>query len=169
METMKNAGAIRSILSQPKNNTTTWIGHLQNETIDHFSGQTFKCPEDGYLDNIQVYATVVQRSGEVLLTLHEFNDGRKTWDSSVAASTLFVSGKDEGQWLTFNLNSAALEKEKLYGFRLQSNEAMLGIGELARGNDEPCTFGQEWNADSENRSGVFFSWFSLAFKVQMVA
>ncbi len=169
METMKNASTIRSILSQTRNNTTTWIGHLQNETLDHFSGQTFRCPDDGYLDNIKVYATMVQRPGEVLLTLHEFNDDQKSWNPSIAGSTSFVSRKDEGEWLTFSLSSALLEKDKLYGFRLQSHEAMVGLGELARANDEPCTYGQEWNADSNNRAGVFFNWFSLAFKVEMVA
>ena len=169
MEAMKNASTIRSILSQTRNNTTTWIGHLQHETLDHLSGQTFKCPDDGYLDNIQVYTTMVQRPGEVLLTLHEFNSDFKNWNPSIAGSTLFVNRKDEGGWLTFPLSNALLIKGRLYGFRLQSHDAMVGIGELARANDEPCTYGQEWNADSNNRAGVFFNWFSLAFKVEMVA
>jgi hypothetical protein len=169
METMKNAGAIRSILSQTRNNTTTWIGHLQNETLDHFSGQTFQCPDDGILDNIQVYASMIQRAGEVHLTLYEFENKIKTWSHVIASSSVFAGMKDEGHWLTFSLPHAFLSKNKTYGFRLQSNNAMLGIGEWARENNEPCSFGQEWNADSNNKEGVFFTWFSLAFKIEMVA
>jgi len=169
METMKNAGAIRPILSQTRNNTTTWIGHLQNETVDHFSGQTFKCPDDGILDNIQVYASMIQRPGEVQLTLYEFDDTSKNWSHSIAASSVYVSMKNEGDWISFMLPHVLLSGGKTYGFRLHSNNAMLGIGEWARGNHEPCVYGQEWNADSNNKDGVFFTWFSLAFKVEMVA
>lgn len=169
METMKNAGAIRSILSQTRNNTTTWIGHLQNETLDHFSGQTFKCPDDGILDNIQVYASMIQRAGEVQLTLYQFENNAKNWNHSVTAASVLVSTKDEGDWITFMLPHVLLSKDKTYGFRLESNNAMLGIGEWARDNHEPCSFGQEWNADSNNKDGVFFTWFSLAFKVEMIA
>jgi hypothetical protein len=169
METMKNAGPIRSILSQTKNNTTTWIGHLQNETLDHLSGQTFQCPDDGILNNIQVYASMIQRPGEVHLTLYEFDEKRKAWSYAIAGSSVSISMTDEGHWLTFSLPHSLLQKGKTYGFRLQSNNAMLGIGEWARGNHEPCSFGQEWNADSNNKEGVFFTWFSLAFKIEMVA
>ena len=169
MEKMKNAGTIRPILSQTRNNTTTWIGHLQNDTLDHLGGQTFKCPDDGYLDNIQVYASVIQRPGEVQLTLYEFDDHTKVWSHSISSSSIAVNMQDEGSWLSFILPRIFLSKHKTYGFRLQSNNAMVGIGEFARGNNEPCSFGQEWNADSNNQEGVFFTWFSLAFKVEMVA
>ncbi|MBS1576144.1 MAG: hypothetical protein JST09_12650 [Bacteroidetes bacterium] len=169
METMKNAATIRSVISQTRNNTTTWIGHFRNESLDHFSGQTFKCPDHGILDNIQVYVSIIQRPGEVQLNLFEFDEGLKNWDRSVAMSAAIVSSKDEGNWIRFVLPDVLLSKDKAYGFRLHSNNAMIGIGEWARGNNEPCSFGQEWNADSNNRDGVFFTWFSLAFKVQMVA
>ncbi|MGC4038198.1 MAG: hypothetical protein QM764_19705 [Chitinophagaceae bacterium] len=169
METMKNAAAIRPILSQTKNNTTTWVGHLQDETVDHFGGQTFKCPDEGYLDNIQVYASMIQRPGNIQLTLYEFDETQKHWNLSIANSSVIATLKDEGEWLSFMMPRIYLSKNKTYGFRLQSKDAMVGIGEFARGNHEPCLFGQEWNADSNNRDGVFFSWFSLAFKIEMAA
>ena len=169
METMKNAGPVRPLLSQSKNNTTLWIGHLLNETIDHFGGQTFKCPADGKLDNIQVYSSVIQRPGEIVLTLHEFDDSFKNWKQAFAYSSVAVSRKDESKWLPFSLTDISLVKDNSYGFRLQSPDAMVGIGELVRSSYEPCSFGQEWNADSNNMDGVFFTWFSLAFKIEMVA
>lgn len=169
METMKKAGAIRSILSQTRNNTTAWIGHFLYEPLDHFSGQTFTCPDDGILDNIQVYASLIQRPGEVQLTLYEFDNHSKNWNHPITACNAFVSTKDESKWIIFLLPHVLLSKGKTYGFRLQSHNAMLGIGEWARGKHEPCSFGLEWNADSNNSEGVFFSWFSLAFKVEMVA
>jgi hypothetical protein len=169
METIKNASPIRPILSQTKNNTTLWIGHLQNERIDHLAGQTFKCPADGKLDNIQVYSSIVQRPGEITLTLHEFDNDVKNWKQSFAYSSQVVSKKDELKWLSFSLPHVPLAKDRIYGFRLQSPDALIGIGELVRANNEPCSFGQEWNADSNNIDGVFFTWFSLAFKVEMVA
>ena len=169
METTKNASPIRPLLSQIKNNTTLWIGHLQNETIDHFGGQTFKCPADGQLDNIQVYSSVIQRPGEITLTLHEFDSYSKKWKPSFAQSSVIARKNDESKWLSFVLPHSLLVKDKIYGFRLQSPDGMMGIGELVRSSNEPCSFGQEWNADSNNTDGVFFSWFSLAFKVEMVA
>ncbi|MCW3116660.1 MAG: hypothetical protein JWM28_742 [Chitinophagaceae bacterium] len=169
METMKNASPIRSLLSQTKNNTTLWIGHLQNDSIDHFGGQTFKCPSDGRLDNIQVYSSVIQRPGEMRLSLHEFDHDSKNWKQSFAWSSVAVSKNDESKWLSFSLTDISLVKDKIYGFRLQSPDAMVGIGELVRASNEPCSYGQEWNADSNNMDGVFFTWFSLAFKVEMVA
>ncbi|MEJ0101928.1 MAG: hypothetical protein WDO19_04925 [Bacteroidota bacterium] len=169
METIKNAGPIRPILSQTKNNTTLWIGHLQNDPVDHFAGQTFKCPSDGTLDNIQVYSSIVQRPGDIILTLHEFGNTTKDWKPSFASSSVTVNGNDQKKWLSFSLPHSSLMKDRTYGFRLQSTNAMIGIGELVRPNNEPCSFGQEWNADSNNMDGVFFTWFSLAFKVEMVA
>jgi hypothetical protein len=169
METIKNASRLRPVLSQTQNNTTLWIGHLQNDPIDHFAGQTFQCPSDGQLDNIQVYSSVVQRPGELALTLHEFDKESKNWKPSFAYSSLNVNKTDEAKWLSFLLPHVSLAKDKIYGFRLQTVDAMVGIGELVRGSNEPCSFGQEWNGNSNNTAGVYFTWFSLAFRVEMVA
>jgi hypothetical protein len=167
METTKNAGIIRTILSQPANNTTTWIGHLQSDPVSHLAGQTFISPEDGMLESIQVYSSLVQYPGKLTLTLHEFDDDSKNWTHAFAESSFIVSKNDKEKWLTFHFDFAELTKNQTYGFRLQSPDAMIGIGELARSNDQPCLFGQEWNADSNNIAGSYFSWFSLAFKLQM--
>ena len=49
-------GASHPIITQTKNNTTLWIGHLQTDPTDHFAGQTFKCPDEGLIDNADVFA-----------------------------------------------------------------------------------------------------------------
>ena len=169
MEKMKNASRSHPVVSQTRNNTVIWIGHLQNDPTDHFAGQTFRCPVDGALNSIQVYSSVVQRPGDIVLTLHEFDQASKTWKPSFDHSAMTISKADESKWLSFSLPHSSLVKDKTYGFRLYSKDAMIGIGEFVRGSSDPCSFGQEWNADSQNMEGVFFSWFSLAFKVEMVA
>ncbi|MFZ1264809.1 MAG: hypothetical protein WAT34_14950, partial [Chitinophagaceae bacterium] len=66
MLTTKNGS--HPILSQTRNNTTLWIGHLQTDPHDHFAGQTFKCPVDGLVNNIQVYSSAVHQAGDMALT-----------------------------------------------------------------------------------------------------
>ena len=45
---------------------------------------------------------------------------------------------------------------------------MVGIGEAASDAQRPFT-GHEWSADSKNQQGNFYSYFSLAFKVELCA
>jgi hypothetical protein len=45
---------------------------------------------------------------------------------------------------------------------------MIGLGEAATGTKQPFT-GHEWNGDSTNQRGRFYSYFSLAFKVELCA
>ena len=73
METMKKSSHLNPVISQAQNNSTHWIGHLQTDPTDHFAGQTFACPSEGQLDNIQLYSSAVQNGGEVVMTLHEFD------------------------------------------------------------------------------------------------
>ena len=167
METTKHASHPRPVLTQTQNNTTLWIGHLQTDPMEHFAGQTFKCPSDGLLDNIQVYSSAVQQPGEMSLTLHEFNNNTKTWGPSIGNSTVGLQRGDDAKWIRFELQPAPLHKDIMYGFRLQTSNALIGIGEAASGNKDPFTFGNEWSADSKDIEGHFFTYFSLAFKVEL--
>jgi hypothetical protein len=176
METMKQSNqspkkdlSARPVLTQVENNTTLWIGHLQTDPTDHFAGQTFKCPSAGQLDNIQVYSSTVHQPGHVVLTMHEFDVNTKTWGPAIGNSTLELKRNDTGKWIRFNLQPVPLYKDATYGFRLQTTDALIGIGEAATGTKQPFTFGHEWNGDSKNLIGHFFSYFSLAFKVELCA
>lgn len=169
MQTLKKSSHTRPVLSQAQNNTTLWIGHLQPDPTDHFAGQTFTCPAEGQLDNIQLYSATVQNSGEVILTLHEFDANLKNWGPSIGRSQLEVQKGDNDKWIRFDLPPVFLHKDIVYGFRVQANEAMIALGEAATGTKNPFTFGHEWSGDSRNEKGHFYSYFSLAFKVELCA
>ncbi|HSU28524.1 MAG TPA: hypothetical protein VLJ68_09100 [Chitinophagaceae bacterium] len=160
---------VRPLLTQAQNNTTLWIGHLQSDPVDHFAGQTFLSPAEGILDNIQVYSSMVQTPGEILLTLHEFDNNRKEWGPSIANATISLKSTDESLWVRFDLQPVTLKKDTNYGFRLQTSNALIGIGEAASGTRQPFLFGHEWHGDSNNQQGHYFTYFSLAFKVELCA
>jgi hypothetical protein len=159
----------RPVLTQTESNTTLWIGHLQTDPTDHFAGQTFKCPSAGQLDNIQVYSSTVHHPGHMLLTMHEFDAENKKWGPAIGNSTIELQRSDSNKWIRFNLQPVPLYKDSTYGFRLQTTDALIGIGEAASGTKHPFNFGQEWNGDSKNEKGHFFTYFSLAFKVELRA
>lgn len=165
----REAHAVRPMITQAENNTTLWIGHLQTDPTDHFAGQTFKCPSAGQLDNIQVYSSVVPQPGELVLTLHEFDTASRSWGPAIGNSTLVLQKGDAAKWIRFGLQPVLLYKDATYGFRLQTADALIGIGEAATGNQQPFTFGHEWNGDSQNQKGYYFTYFSLAFKVELCA
>ena len=169
METMKTGSHPQPVLTQVQNNTTLWIGHLQSDPTDHFAGQTFKCPSEGLLNNIQVYSSAVHQPGEMSLTMHEFDVTTKTWGPAIGNSSLAIHRGDDARWIRFELQPVPLRKDATYGFRLQSSDALVGIGEAASGVKQPFTFGHEWNGNSKNKTGHFFTYFSLAFKVELCA
>lgn len=173
METTKHSShrssGARPVLTQAENNTTLWIGHLKSDPTDHFAGQTFTCPSDGLLNNIQVYSSAVNEPGEVSLTFHEFDPVAKNWGQSIGQSILSLQKGDDGRWIRFELEPVGLKKGATYGFRLQTSNAMVGLGEAAHNAKKPFLFGSAWNGNSNNQRGYFFNFFSLAFKVEMCA
>ena len=157
------------VISQTNNNTTLWIGHLQSDKNDHDAGQTFLVNRDGVINNIQVYSALVQNPGDVLLTLHELDTENKTWGPAIASSNVFLQLGDVSRWIRFYLQPVELKKNVTYAFRLHSDSALVGLGEAASKANHPFTFGQEWKGDGNNGKGYFFKYFSLAFKVEMIA
>ena len=158
----------RPVLSQTENNTTLWIGHLQTEHNDRLAGQTFSCPSEGLVNNIQVYSAAVTRPGEMTLTLHEFDEVSKTWGPPISQSSLNIEEQDSAKWIRFGLEPVSLQKNNTYGFRLQANNSIIGIGEAASHAQRPFSFGHEWNGKG-NEKGNYYTYFSLAFKVEMCA
>jgi hypothetical protein len=168
MEPMKTLNRPYPVITQVENNTTIWVGHLQTDPTDHFAGQTFTCPCSGDLSNIQIYSTTVQNPGEMMLSLHAFDQESKTWGPVLASAVTEVEKNDEDSWLRFDLPPMPLHKNETYGFRLYANNAMVAIGEAAIVGQIPFK-GQEWHADSKNNHGHYYNYFSLAFKVEMCA
>jgi hypothetical protein len=159
----------RPVLTQTENNTTLWIGHLSTDPTDHFAGQTFRCPAEGLLSNIQIYSAAVTQPGELALSLHEFEPQSKSWGPSLGNTSVELERDDESRWIRFQLQPVALYRDRTYGFRIYTPNAMVGIGEAASANQRPFPFGHEWSGDSTNQAGHFFAYFSLAFKVEMCA
>src|SRR6185503_21124975 len=93
----------RPVLTQTQNNTTLWVGHLQSDPHGRLAGQTFECPSEGLLNNIQVFSTAVSQEGEVILTLHEFDQASKTWGPAIANSKFAIEKRDEAHWISFEL------------------------------------------------------------------
>lgn len=169
METKKHSSHPKPVLTQTENNTTLWIGHLKSDPNDHFAGQTFTCPADGQLDNIQVYSSTVNEPGELTLSLHEFDIMSNTWGPAIGQSSLVLQKGDDARWIRFELEPVNLEKGATYAFRLQTNDAFVGLGEAASEAKKPFSFGLAWNGDTKNLKGYFMRYFSLAFKVEMCA
>jgi len=167
METFNKGSHPRPVLMQTQTNTTLWIGHLHSDPTQHFGGQTFICPSTGALDNIQLYASAVHYPGDIHLSLHEFDAVAKTWGPALGESAIEVQKSDNEKWIRFNLPALHLDKSRSYGFRMHSANAMIGLGESACDNQHPFTFGHEWNADSNNQRGSYYSYFSLAFKIEL--
>ena len=161
---------LKAVVQQVTNNTTSWIGHRHGETKERITGQTFTCPTEGELECIEVLSTHVTNDGPVQLTLHAFDTDRKTWGPALKTSTVEFRQKDTGRWIAFPLDGVHLEKGRTYGFRLQSNAGLVGVGEAAGSNERlPLMGGQEWITTPEDQSGNFYSYLSLAFKVELRA
>jgi len=168
MKTIQHSSHPRPVINQAESNSSLWVGHLQTDPTNHLAGQTFTCPSGGMLDNIQIYSAAVQYPGEVTLTLHEFDAVAKKWGPAIADSVMMIEKNDTAKWIRFALPVTPLQQGANYGFRLQTNNALVAIGEAAAGNKQPFT-GHEWSADSKDQNGHFFSYFSLAFKVELCA
>jgi len=165
-----NNTLIRSVLEQTTNNTTSWIGHQAIDNRDIIGGQTFISPSEAELEAIEVLANVVTIPGKVLMTVHNFDDHLKSWGPVLGSASVEFNGTDNGKWKMFNISGLHLHKGNTYGFRLESPHSYIGMAEAATSHKNPNeNFGQEWKFSNNNQKGNSFSYFSLAFKVDVRA
>lgn len=164
MKTIPNS---RPLLSQTLSNTTLWIGHLSSDPNDHLGGQTFTSPSDAVLQNIQVFSQAVPQPGHLQMTLHQFDCGSLEWGPAIGKAEMTVEKNDEASWLQFQLEPVNLKKGACYGFRLETHDALIGLGEAASHAHRPFPYGLSWNGDGRNIRGAFYNFFSLAFKVEV--
>lgn len=170
METYRSTSALRSVVEQITNNTTSWIGKSLGENKNRMSGQTFICPAEGELDCIEIYSAHISNEGPVDLTIHSFDDDKKDWGPVLGTSTVEFNRNNTGKWIPFPLNGLYLQKGKSYGFRLKSETGLVGVGEAAGFyNHLPYMDGKEWNATSDDLLGNYYTYLSLAFKVELRA
>lgn len=156
-------------LEQLHRNTCLWIGHMNAGPADRLAGQTFQCPEDGLLKKIQVYSLAVSHPGKMILTLHEFDTERKNWGNILSSAEIEVDENDAENWIQFPLQSVQLQKNNTYGFRLNSPDTLVAIGEAAWPSISPFLYGEEWNTNNIEKEDHYYRYFSLAFKVELRA
>ncbi|MFM2138778.1 MAG: hypothetical protein RJA57_1085 [Bacteroidota bacterium] len=159
----------RPVLAQTEYNSTLWIGHLQHNANDRSAGQTFHCPLEGTIDNIQVFSAAVTHPGEVELTLHEFDHASKSWGPAIGHSRRRMERDQTEQWVRFVLDPVPLQKDASYGFQLHSRNAIIGIGEAVSNARNPFPYGYSWNGHHRTEDEHFFRFFSMTFKLEMCA
>ncbi|MGB4846045.1 MAG: hypothetical protein WBP16_16380 [Ferruginibacter sp.] len=170
METVQSNTHLKAVVQQITNNTTSWIGHWQGETKNRITGQTFFCPAEGDLDCIEVLSNYVTSNGSVDMTIHVFDPINKSWGPVIGSSKVEFTHNDTGKWIAFPLSGLHLHKGTAYGFRLKSETGLVGVGEAAGSvNQLPYIGGQEWVATTDDQSGNYYTYLSLAFKVELRA
>ena len=159
-----------AIVEQVTRNTTSWIGHRIIDNKDFIAGQTFVVPEEGDLEAIEIFPSIVTRPGKLVMSIHNFDPLENHWGPALGKSSIDINGKETGQWLAFNLHGMHLHKGRAYGFRLESPDAYIGVAEAAGSHQmPPYEAGREWSFAKNQNSEKSFSYFSLAFKVDMRA
>jgi hypothetical protein len=170
MNAITKKPAIKAVIQQITNNTTSWIGHHKFLNKDFTSGQTFVAPSEEDLEAIEVFTMIVSTPGKALMTLHEFDPQLKSWGPVLGTASVDFTRDDNGKWKTFNISGLHLNKGKSYGFRLGSENSYIGVGETVGSYETPLLItGQEWKFINDDQKGESFSYFSLAFKVDVRA
>ena len=156
-------------LKQLHKNTSLWVGHINDDQPDHAAGQTFQCPDNGDLDEIQVYSIIVTRPGHMILTLHEFDKQNKQWGRPISSSEIEVDVNDADHWIKFPVSTTYLNKDLTYGFQIKSPDTMVALGEAAWPSKTPFEYGEEWSINDVENEDHYYRYFSLAFKVALRA
>ena len=157
---------IHVLLEQVINNTTSWVGHRSRDNEDLVSGQTFIATTEGDLETIEVFSAVVTKPGKMIMTLHNFDSQQKSWGPVLGSASVNVNNSATGKWIAFKIPGMHLNKGKAYGFRLESPDTFVGVGEAAGSHQKPPFIsGQEWQFTKNQKSEHSFSYFCLAFKV----
>ncbi|MEO5891228.1 MAG: hypothetical protein ABIQ31_13300 [Ferruginibacter sp.] len=168
MNTITKNPSIKAFVEQVTTNTTSWIGHHSFDNKDIVGGQTFIAPSEGDLEAIEVFTNIVTSPGNALMTLHLYDPQLKTWGPVLGSASVDFITADSGKWKSFFILGVHLNKGKSYGFRLESSNCYIGMGEAA-GQTPPLINGLEWKFINKDQQGQSFSYFSLAFKVDVKA
>ena len=167
---MQSKSNLYAVVQQVTTNTTSWIGSQAGDSKDIRRGQTFMSPSEGELDSIEVFSSIVIRSGKVNINLHEFDPVTKNWGRKLSETAVEFNKTDSNKWMSFSLPGIHLNKGQWYGFLLQSPSSLIGVGEAAGTPGQPPNGeGQEWKFSSDDNKGQAFTYFSLAFKVELRA
>jgi hypothetical protein len=156
-------------LQQLHKNACSWVGHWGAGAVDFLAGQTFQCPENGELESIDVFVADVPLPGKLVLTLHQFNNENKTWGPVISTSEIDVESKNREHWMQFSLQPVQVQKNITYGFRLNSPDGLVAVGEAVWTHKNAFAYGVEWKKKNTDQRDFFFCYFSLAFKAALRA
>jgi hypothetical protein len=104
----------------------------------------------------------------MILTLHAFDARNKRWGPQLASASVEIEKGDKERWIRFELQPTPIHQNEDYGFRLYTSGGMIALGEAATGTQTPFE-GEEWHASSNDQSGHYYKYFSLAFKIELCA
>jgi hypothetical protein len=155
-----------SVLQQVTNNTTSWLGQRSRDSENIITGQTFVAPSEGDLETIEVFSSIVSKPGKVTMTLYSFDQQQHSWGNALGSASVEFKNNEAGKWVAFNIPGTHLDKGKAYGFRLESQDSYVGVGEAVGCHlKPPYGAGQEWQFTTKQKEEHCYSYFSLAFKV----
>jgi hypothetical protein len=168
MKTQNNSSAGFLKVEQVNNQITSWIGNGSGEMKNIAGGQTFIATTEGILESIEVFSNIVSNPGIVKMTFHQFDPLQRIWGPALCTTDVEFSQNSTGNWVVFPMEGVHLTRGASYGFKMQSVDALIGVGE-AVGNhrEQPFSNGQEWQFN--NNIAYAFSYFSLAFKIDLKA
>ena len=166
----KKNSSVHAAVEQVTHNITSWIGHRPGNNDDIIGGQTFISPSEGDLDGIEVFSSMVTAPGKVLMTLHSFDPLQKNWGPALGTASIELSKDDSDKWIYFDIPGLHLHKGETYGFKLESPNTLIGVGEAAGSHKQPpFVNGQAWKFTGKDKKAHSFSYFSLSFKVGLRA
>lgn len=151
---------------QLAHNTISWLGQRKSDQKKIIAGQTFIANKSAQLTQIEVFSEIVTLPGSVTLSLYTFDIGTQQWGGVLGSVEVAVTNGSSNQWMIFVMPEIHLQKGNAYGFKLESNDTFIGLGEaVGSANHPPFIAGKEWRFITEENSTDQFSYFSLAFKV----
>ncbi|MFZ1784925.1 MAG: hypothetical protein WAU23_06945 [Ferruginibacter sp.] len=100
--------------------------------------------------------------------MHEFDAKRQVWGVIMATSEIEFGKNNAGKWVSFPISKLPLKQGSTYGFQLKSDTVFIGVGESAgSGMKFSCNGGQEWLSTDKDAAGIYYTYLSLAFKVEL--
>ena len=170
MNTPNQSRPTVAAVEQLTNNATSWMGHRRSDNKEIVMGQTFIAPSEGDLEAIEVFSSIVTQPGQVAMTLHTFDPQLQSWGPSLGSATVEFNHTCNNKWVAFKILGLHLAKGMSYGFRLESHDSYVGVGEAAgSAKQPPFASGKEWRFTSNDKKGDAFAYYSLAFKVGLKA
>ena len=170
MNTFNPSTSLQTSVQQLTNNATCWLGHRQADHKEISMGQTFVATTGGNLETIEVFSSIVANPGQVVMTVHSFDPQNENWGPSLSSATVIFNEQCNEKWVTFNMPGLQLVKGNSYGFKLESHDSYIGVGDaVGSAKHPPFASGKQFKFYSNNIKADTYSYFSLAFKIELRA